>query len=205
MMKIVSLLFATLLTHAIAHFKSTEPTSVYDFTLKTIDGETFTLEKYKGKKILIVTTASKSGWTRKLEDLEKLYEANKDKLVIIGIPTNSFGNQESGTNAEIKDFYQKAYHVTFPLTEKMSCLGDDMHPLFKYLTSVGERDLTGNNKKYSNKSFLPPLSGKIYWNFENFFIDESGHLEWRFRSCASLNYYDCGLNYTLTADMFLTN
>src|SRR5271165_6599504 len=117
-MKLLVLLFALMF--------ATPPASVYDFKLKTIDGKDFSLAKYKGKKVLIVNTASKCGFTPQYKELEKLYELYKDKLVIIGFPANNFGGQEPGSNLEIKAFCDSYAAVTFPLSEKISVKGDDI-------------------------------------------------------------------------------
>jgi glutathione peroxidase len=109
--------------------------SVYDFKVPSLSGDTIDFSKYKGKYLLIVNTASQCGYTKQYADLEKLYEGNKDKLVIVGFPANNFGGQEPGSNAEIKEFCQKNYGVTFPMAEKVSVKGSDIHPLFQYLTS----------------------------------------------------------------------
>jgi glutathione peroxidase len=142
------------------------PNSVYDFKLKSIDGEAFSLAKYKGKKVLIVNTASKCGYTPQYAELQKLADMYKDKVVVVGFPANNFGQQEPGTATEIKTFCQKNYGVTFPLSEKVSVKGDDIDPLFKYLTEAPNPDFTG----------------EIKWNFEKFLIDENGNLIHRFRS-----------------------
>ena len=142
------------------------PSSVYDFKLKNIDGQDFSLAKYKGKKILIVNTASKCGYTPQYAALQKLADTYKDKVVVIGFPENNFAQQEPGTNSEIKTFCQKNYGVTFPLSEKVSVKGDDIAPLFKYLTEAPNPDFTG----------------EIKWNFEKFLIDENGKLIHRYRS-----------------------
>jgi glutathione peroxidase len=158
-MKILVVLFALLFAAA--------PSSVYDFKLKNIDGKNFDLKKYKGKKILIVNTASKCGYTPQYEALQTLAETYKDKLVVIGFPANNFGGQEPGTAAEIKSFCTEGkYHVTFTLSEKVSVKGDDIAPLFKYLTEAPNPDFTG----------------EIKWNFEKFLVDENGTLIHRFRS-----------------------
>ena len=157
-MKILVVLFALLFAAA--------PTSVYDFKLKTIEGGDFSLAKYKGKKVLVVNTASKCGFTPQYGDIEKLSELYKDKLVVVGFPANNFGGQEPGTNAEIKAFCVSTWHVTFLLSEKVSVKGDDIAPLFKYLTETANPDFTG----------------EIKWNFEKFLIDENGNLIHRFRS-----------------------
>ncbi|MBE7175421.1 MAG: glutathione peroxidase [Mucilaginibacter polytrichastri] len=143
------------------------PSSVYEFkSLKSIDGQKLDLSKYKGKKILIVNTASKCGFTPQYAELQKLADTYKDKLVVIGFPANNFGGQEPGANLTIKEFCQKNYGVTFPLSEKVSVKGDDIAPLFKFLTSAENPDFTG----------------EIQWNFEKFLIDENGKLVHRFRS-----------------------
>jgi len=144
----------------------TAPASVYEFKLKSIDGQEFSLAKYKGKKVLIVNTASKCGYTPQYAELQKLADLYKDKLVVIGFPANNFASQEPGANADIKTFCQKNYGVTFPLSEKVSVKGDDISPLFKYLTEAPNPDFTG----------------EVKWNFEKFLIDENGKLIHRFRS-----------------------
>jgi glutathione peroxidase len=143
--------------------------SVYDFKLKTIDGADFSLAKYRGKKVLIVNTASKCGYTPQYAELQKLADKYKDKLVVVGFPANNFGGQEPGANTEIKSFCQKNYGVTFPLSTKISVKGDDIDPLFKYLTSAPNPDFTG----------------EIKWNFEKFLIDENGKLIHRYRSAVT--------------------
>ena len=109
--------------------------SVHDFKIKTIDGKVLPLKKYKGKKILLVNTASKCGYTPQYSELQKLSEQYKDKVVVIGIPANNFKDQEPGGNLAIKEFCKQNYGVTFTLGEKVSVKGDDMTALFKYLTS----------------------------------------------------------------------
>lgn len=140
--------------------------SVYDFSFKTIDGKEVKLSKYKGKKILIVNTASKCGYTPQYEDLEKLHKQYGNKLVLIGFPAGNFGGQELATNSEIKEFCTGKFNVTFLLAEKSSVKGADINPLFKYLT-------TAEN---------PDFKGDINWNFEKFLINEKGQLVHRFRS-----------------------
>ncbi|RYD78392.1 MAG: glutathione peroxidase [Sphingobacteriales bacterium] len=157
-MKILTVLAALML------FTSTS--SVYDFKLKNIDGKPFSLSKYKGKKVLIVNTASECGFTPQYAELQQLAEKYKNKLVVVGFPANNFGGQEPGANLEIKSFCQKNYGVTFPLNEKVSVKGDDIHPLFKFLTAEPNPDFTG----------------EIKWNFEKFLVDEHGKLIHRYRS-----------------------
>jgi glutathione peroxidase len=136
-------------------------TSVYDFKVEGLNGDTINLASFKGKKIMIVNTASYCGNTHQYADLETLYEKYKDKLVIIGFPANNFGAQEPGSNTEIKEFCKKNYGVTFPMAAKVSVKGDDIHPLFKYL--VSEAAKIGVNDP-------------IQWNFTKFLLDENGKL-----------------------------
>ena len=140
------------------------PTTVYEFKPLAIDGKPIDFSQYKGKKIMIVNTASECGNTPQYSDLEKLYESNKDKLVIIGFPANNFGAQEPGTNSEIATFCKKNYGVTFPMMSKVSVKGDDIDPLFKWLTTQPNPDKVGD----------------IRWNFEKFLLDENGKLIHRY-------------------------
>jgi glutathione peroxidase len=158
-MKILALFLSLL-------FISAPVSSVYEFKLKTIDGKNFSLKKYKGKKVLIVNTASKCGYTKQYADLQKLAEQYKDKLVVVGFPANNFGGQEPGTNQDIKTFCKENFSVTFPMSGKVSVLGLDIDPLFQYLTTAPNPDFTGDVK----------------WNFEKFLIDENGNLIHRYRS-----------------------
>ena len=135
-------------------------TSIYDFKVPGLDGE-IDFSKYKGKKIMIVNTASKCGNTPQYAELEALYEKYKDKLVIVGFPANNFGGQEPGSNTEIREFCTKNYGVTFPMASKVSVKGDDIDPLFKYL--VNEAQKLG-------------VEDPIKWNFTKFLIDENGKL-----------------------------
>src|SRR6185436_17479636 len=105
--------------------------SIYDFKVAGLDGSDINFADFKGKKILIVNTASKCGNTPQYKELEELYEKNKEKLVIVGFPANNFGGQEPGSNLEIKEFCTKNYGVTFPMASKISVKGEDMAPLYK--------------------------------------------------------------------------
>ena len=107
----------------------------YDFKVKTLEGADFDLSSLKGKKVMVVNVASKCGNTPQYKDLEELYEKYQGELVIIGFPANNFGGQEPGTASEIREFCTQNYGVTFPMMEKISVKGDDMHPLYKWLTS----------------------------------------------------------------------
>ena len=129
--------------------------------VKSIDGTEYDYAQLKGKKVLIVNTASECGYTPQYEDLEKLHQAYKDKLIILGFPANNFGGQEPGTNEEIKEFCKSKYSVTFPLFEKISVLGDDMAPIYKWLTN---KDLNGWNDQQPK------------WNFNKYLLDEEGNL-----------------------------
>jgi len=149
-------------------FVTAAPSSVYEFKLKSIEGKAFSLAQYKGKKVLIVNTASKCGYTPQYGDLQKLADMYKDKLVVIGFPENNF-EQEFGTNSEIKAYCEQRWGVKFPLSEKVSVKGADIDPLFKYLTEAENPDFTG----------------EIKWNFEKFLIDENGKLVHRFRTKVS--------------------
>jgi glutathione peroxidase len=142
--------------------KSQTPKSFYDLKTKTIDGKDFNFSDLKGKKVLIVNTASECGYTPQYEDLEKLYLQYKDKnLVIIGFPANNFGHQEPGTNEEISAFCTKNYSVTFPMMAKISVKGDDMDPIYKWLTS---------------KALNGYMDSSVHWNFQKYLIDEKGNL-----------------------------
>jgi glutathione peroxidase len=137
-------------------------TSVYDFKVPGLDGKTIDLADYKGKKILIVNTASQCGYTPQYEELQQLYKQYGNKLVIIGFPANNFGAQEPGSNEEIGAFCKKNYGVTFPMAEKVSVKGDDIHPLFQYLTDEAKK--------------LGMPDPVIKWNFTKFLVDEKGKL-----------------------------
>lgn len=136
--------------------------SIYDFKAPGLSGGEINLADYKGKKILIVNTASKCGLTPQYEELEKLYQQYKDKLVIIGFPANNFMGQEPGTNETIAEFCKKNYGVSFPMAKKVSVKGKDIDPLFKYLVEQAEA-----------KGIKDPIS----WNFTKFLVNEKGELE----------------------------
>lgn len=136
--------------------------SFYDFVVKDIDGNDFAFSSLKGKKVMVVNTASKCGNTPQYEKLEMLYKEYADKnLVIIGFPANNFLGQEPGTDAQIKEFCNLNYGVTFPMMSKISVKGSDMHPLYQWLT---EKSLNGKE------------DSKVTWNFQKYLIDEEGHL-----------------------------
>lgn len=141
--------------------KTTEMKNLYDYKVESIDGKEINFADYKGKKILIVNTASECGFTPQYADLQKVADEYKDKLVVIGFPANNFGGQEPGSNAEIGAFCEKNFGVTFPLAAKVSVKGDDIAPVFKYLT---DKDLNGVKNT------------TIMWNFTKFLVDENGKL-----------------------------
>lgn len=136
--------------------------SFFDFTVKTIDGKNLDLSQFKGKKILVVNTASKCGNTPQYKDLEDLYEKyGGDHFTIIGFPANNFGHQEPGTDAQIKEFCTSNYNVTFPMMSKISVKGDDMAPVYKWLTEKSENGV---------------MDSEVTWNFQKYMIDEDGRL-----------------------------
>ena len=144
--------------------------TIHKFKVEALDGSTIDFSKYKGKKILVVNTASKCGFTPQYELLEKLYNKYNDKLVIVGFPANNFGGQEPGSNLEIQEFCKKNYGVTFPMAAKVSVKGDDIAPVFKWLTI----------KKLNGK-----MDAEIKWNFNKFLLDEQGVLIAKFDSKVS--------------------
>jgi len=149
----VSLCVAAVVAGAQSH-------SIYDFTMKSIDGQPVSLKDYNGKVVMLVNVASKCGFTPQYTALEALYEKYKDRgFVIIGVPANNFGQQEPGTNDEIKKFCSNKYNVTFPMMSKVSVLGEDETPLYRFLT---------------DKSTNPQVGGDIKWNFTKFLFDRNG-------------------------------
>jgi len=139
--------------------------SIYEFTLPSIDGKPLPLANFKGKVVLVVNVASRCGFTPQYSALESTYEKYKDQgFVILGFPANNFGSQEPGTNQEIKTFCQTKYSVTFPMYAKVSVKGDDQTPLYAYLTTKAN----------------PALAGDIKWNFTKFLVDRNGTVIQRF-------------------------
>jgi glutathione peroxidase len=172
MMKL-SALMAILFSNSIfAGFRTTETEpakeviivqnkSIYDFKVLALNGDTIDFASFKGKKILIVNTASKCGFTPQYEGLEKLYEKYKDKLVIVGFPANNFLYQEPGSNEKIQEFCKKNYGVSFPMAAKISVKGKNIAPIYKWLCNKDENAV---------------MDAKITWNFNKFLLDESGKL-----------------------------
>jgi glutathione peroxidase len=137
--------------------------TIYQFKVKDIEGNVFDFASLKGKKIMIVNTASKCGLTPQYAELEELYKKFKEyNLVIIGFPANNFAEQEPGTNSEIATFCTKNYGVTFPMMEKISVKGEDMASLYKFLTQKSLNGLEDN---------------EVQWNFQKYLINENGHLD----------------------------
>jgi len=133
----------------------------YDFKVKTLEGKDFDFASLKGKKVMVVNTASKCGFTPQYKELEEVYVKNQDNLVIIGFPANNFANQEPGTAADIRKFCSDNYGVTFPMMEKISVKGDDMAPLYRWLTSKLKNGV---------------MDSEVKWNFQKYLIDEKGNL-----------------------------
>lgn len=146
---------------------ATSQGSIYDFKVEALDGSVIDFAAFKGKKILIVNTASACGYTPQYEGLEALYKKYQDKLVIVGFPANNFGGQEPGSNSEIKEFCKKNYGVSFPMAAKISVKGDDIAPIYKWLC---------------NKNQNGVLDAEIKWNFNKFLLDEKGALISKFDS-----------------------
>ena len=141
--------------------------NIYAFKVPSLDGGTIDFASFKGKKILVVNTASECGYTPQYKELEELYKKYQDKLVIIGFPANNFGQQEPGSNEEIKSFCEKNYGVTFPMAAKVSVKGDDMAPVYQWLTQKSQNGV---------------LDAEISWNFNKFLVDENGRLVTKFES-----------------------
>lgn len=156
-------LFATLLiiTTLFSLNLNAQEMNLHSFTVKDINGENFDLSQLKGKKVLVVNTASECGLTPQYETLEEVYQQyGGDDFVIIGFPANNFGGQEPGTNEEIKGFCQKNYGVSFPMMSKISVKGSDQHELYKWLTKKSENGVE---------------DAEVSWNFQKFMIDENGN------------------------------
>jgi glutathione peroxidase len=142
--------------------KTMEKQTIYQFKVEDLSGKTFDFATLKGKKILVVNTASKCGLTPQYKDLEKIYKEYKDKgLVIVGFPANNFGKQEPGTNAKIETFCEMNYGVTFPMMSKISVKGSDMDPIYQFLTQKAKNGLQDSD---------------VEWNFQKYLINEKGEL-----------------------------
>ncbi|VVV01482.1 Glutathione peroxidase BsaA [Mesonia oceanica] len=134
--------------------------TIYQFQVEDIEGNAFDLSSLKGKKVMIVNTASKCGLTPQYKQLEELYQKYKDDdFVIIGFPANNFASQEPGTDEEIAQFCERNYGVTFPMMSKISVKGDDMHPLYQFLTQKSKNGYADSD---------------VSWNFQKYLINEEG-------------------------------
>ncbi len=162
MKKILFLSVTLLLLFGIKSQAQTKPT-IYQFKVEDLSGDIFDFASLKGKKVMIVNTASKCGFTPQYEQLEALYKEYKDKgFVIVGFPANNFGGQEPGTNEEIATFCKLNYGVTFPMMDKVSVKGDDMCDIYQFLT---QKDKNG------------VMDSQVKWNFQKYLINEKGELE----------------------------
>lgn len=161
----ISLVFFASLLPGAAAFAQTQ--TIYDFKVPSLTGGTIDFSEFKGKKILIVNTASKCGFTPQYEELQALYEKYKDKLVIVGFPANNFFSQEPGSNETIEAFCKKNYGVTFPMAAKISVKGKNIAPIYQWLC---------------NKSENGVMDAKISWNFNKFLLDENGKIIEHFKS-----------------------
>lgn len=151
-----------ILSVLLSNIASAQTGNLHQFKVKSLEGEDFDMATLKGKKVMIVNVASKCGLTPQYEELQKLYNLyNVKNFVIIGFPANNFLSQEPGTAEEIREFCSRNYGVSFPMMEKISVKGKDMHPLYKWLTS---------------KEFNGVLESDVQWNFQKYLIDENGNL-----------------------------
>jgi glutathione peroxidase len=157
MSRILAVLAATMI-----FFSLSGQESFYDFSVKTIDGDDFNFSSLKGKKVMVVNTASKCGLTPQYEELQALWEEyGGDDFVIIGFPANNFMGQEPGSDSEIATFCSENYGVTFPMMSKISVKGKDMHPLYKWLTTAALNGVEDSD---------------VSWNFQKYLIDKNGKL-----------------------------
>jgi len=162
----VTACMAFLLNIALITMAEEKAKSIYDFEMTDIDGNKIPLQKFKGNAVMIVNVASKCGLTPQYKELQELYSKYKDKgFVILGFPANNFKEQEPGTNKEIKEFCTLNYGVQFPMFSKISVLGGDIHPLYRFLTQ---------------KETNPNSPGNIRWNFDKFLVDKNGDIINRF-------------------------
>lgn len=146
--------------------------SIYAFTLNNIDGNEVSLQEYEGQVLVIVNTASECGLTPQYADIEPFYQEYKDRgLTVLGFPANNFGEQEPGSDEDIKAFCSAEYSVTFPMFSKISVKGDDIHPLYAHLTS---------------HQFNSPMDGEVKWNFQKYLVDKKGQVRMVFQPKTSV-------------------
>ncbi|NBV84275.1 glutathione peroxidase [bacterium] len=170
---VVTVLFLFLLRSRIFAAQSGPDAGIYSYSLNYIDGNPMPLSQFKGKVLMIVNVASRCGFTSQYQDLEELYKMYHSRgFVVIGVPANNFANQEPGSDSEIESFCKTTYGVTFPMAGKISVKGDDIHPLYLYLTKQ-----TGNTS----------VRGSVKWNFNKFLIGKDGRVVDRFSSMESPN------------------
>jgi glutathione peroxidase len=168
MLKILSILLLTVFIVLSVQITNAQQKSVLNFKMKDIDGKPVKLKKYKGDVFLIVNTASKCGYTPQYEGLQAIYTKYQAQgFTVLGFPANNFGEQEPGTEKEIKEFCESKYKVTFPMFAKISVKGEDQHALYKFLTS---------------KETNPNFAGDISWNFNKFLVNRKGEVVARFSS-----------------------
>lgn len=136
-------------------------TSIHTYKIEGIDGKEIDFSQFEGKKILVVNVASECGFTPQYSQLQELYEYAADNLVIVGMPSNDFGGQEPGDNSQIQEFCKIRYGVTFPLTTKVTILGNDQHPIYQWLTQKSKNGVQDS---------------EVQWNFYKYLLDESGKL-----------------------------
>ncbi len=162
-MKIIAMMALSTLFFWNSEMNAQSKQTIYQFKVEDLSGKTFDFASLKGKKILVVNTASKCGYTPQYKDLEALYKKYKNQnFVIIGFPANNFGQQEPGTNKEIATFCELNYGVSFPMMSKISVKGKDMHPLYQFLTQKSKNGLKDS---------------EVEWNFQKYLINEKGELE----------------------------
>jgi glutathione peroxidase len=138
-------------------------TSIHQFSTTTLEGDNFDFSSLKGKKVMVVNTASKCGLTPQYKDLQALYEQFEDQnFVIVGFPANNFMGQEPGSNKEIAQFCERNYGVSFPMMQKISVKGKNMHPIYQFLTQEAKNGKTDSD---------------VEWNFQKYLINEKGELE----------------------------
>lgn len=161
-MKVLSLTLALILSQ-FGVAQTNKKMNLHQFTVETLEGENFDLASLKGKKVLVVNTASKCGLTPQYKDLQSLYDMyNKENFVVIGFPANNFMGQEPGSNQEIASFCERNYGVNFPMMAKISVKGDDMHEVYQFLTQKAKNGLSDS---------------EVQWNFQKYLVNENGELE----------------------------
>lgn len=158
-------------------FRGQPTSSIHQFKATSIEGKQIDFMDFKGKKIIVVNTASECGLTPQFKELQALYTTYKDSgLVIVGFPTNDFAHQDPGTNDEIHSFCERNYGVTFLMMQKISVKGNDMHPIYKWLTSKSQNGV---------------MNSTVKWNFQKYLIDEKGFLvnvvsPWKKPDCSKI-------------------